>query len=310
MSTKLTTECFIQRALLVHEGKYKYHNTIYHTIQGKVEILCPTHGSFQQTASHHLQGKGCPKGAAELRARLRTSDTPTFISKSLNVHGTRYDYSEVVYESSTVNVAINCKTHGKFLQTPNTHLGGKGCPKCGNLVLGKQRLTLQEFINTSVSKHGKKYDYSLVDYTLRDNKVTIICPDHGEFRQSASGHMVGKGCRLCQKTGFQDGKVGSFYILTSGDITKVGITNRDVSTRAADISSSSNKVFSIDYFIKFQDGSVASQVEKEVLAYLNFTYDVTEERHDGYTECFKNVDMVGLLSKVTSLCCTKLTSLP
>lgn len=45
--------------------------------------------------------------------------------------------------------------------------------------------------------HGDKYDYSKVEYTGKDNKVCIICPEHGEFWQIANNHMRGTGCPKC-----------------------------------------------------------------------------------------------------------------
>lgn len=46
------------------------------------------------------------------------------------VHGDKYDYSLVEYNNSKKKVKIICKYHGVFTQSPNTHLGGHGCPRC------------------------------------------------------------------------------------------------------------------------------------------------------------------------------------
>lgn len=55
-----------------------------------------------------------------------------FIEKARSIHGDKYDYSKVKYEHSTKKVCIICPEHGEFLQTPNSHLMGKGCSKCRN----------------------------------------------------------------------------------------------------------------------------------------------------------------------------------
>jgi hypothetical protein len=60
-----------------------------------------------------------------------------------------------------------------------------------------KKLTLEEFIENSQKKHGKKYDYSKVNYINKRTKVVIICPIHGEFEQQAGGHMNGYGCPQC-----------------------------------------------------------------------------------------------------------------
>ena len=62
--------------------------------------------------------------------------------------------------------------------------------------MGK-RLTTAEFITRAKEKHGDKYDYSKVEYINSRTKVCIICPEHGEFWQSANDHLQGKGCSKC-----------------------------------------------------------------------------------------------------------------
>jgi len=54
------------------------------------------------------------------------------------------------------------------------------------------------FITQAKRIHGNKYDYSKVDYTGTDNKIKIICPEHGEFLQSPHSHLFQKaGCIKC-----------------------------------------------------------------------------------------------------------------
>ena len=45
--------------------------------------------------------------------------------------------------------------------------------------------------------HGRKYDYSKVVYTNAHEKVIIICPNHGPFKQEANSHIRGAGCQEC-----------------------------------------------------------------------------------------------------------------
>lgn len=57
-----------------------------------------------------------------------------------------------------------------------------------------RRLTQDEFIERARSVHGNKYDYSKVEYKGKEQKVLIICPEHGEFWQLAGNHLTGRGC--------------------------------------------------------------------------------------------------------------------
>lgn len=53
------------------------------------------------------------------------------------------------------------------------------------------------FINKSNSKHSFKFDYSKVNYINNNQRVIIICPVHGEFKQTPKLHATGRGCSEC-----------------------------------------------------------------------------------------------------------------
>jgi len=59
---RLSTDEFIARARVVHGEKYNYSRADYITSHGKVEIICPEHGSFWQSPATHTMGNkaGCP----------------------------------------------------------------------------------------------------------------------------------------------------------------------------------------------------------------------------------------------------------
>ena len=46
----------------------------------------------------------------------------------------------------------------------------------------KRTKTLEKFIEDSVKLHGNKYDYSKVSFKTKSDIITIICPNHGEFK--------------------------------------------------------------------------------------------------------------------------------
>lgn len=124
---KVTTEEFIGRAKEVHGELYDYSKTEVKAVSKKVTITCQKHGDFQQVVNNHLQGKGCP--TCGKTGKLNNS---TFIARSKEVHGDRYDYSKVDYIDAKTHVIINCVEHGEFKQAPHKHLIGQGCPKCSS----------------------------------------------------------------------------------------------------------------------------------------------------------------------------------
>ena len=190
MSIKKTIEEFIKQSIKVHGNKYDYSLSIYVTSKIKVKIICLEHGVFEQTPDQHLQGYGCNKCNGGIKL------TKTEIIKNFkNSHNNKYNYSLVNYKNSHTKVKIICTEHGVFEQTPNSHKRGNGCPKCA----GKQK-TISEIINDFSKIHGNRYDYSLVKYKKSNEKVNIICTEHGTFKQTVSKHLNNQGCPICRES--------------------------------------------------------------------------------------------------------------
>lgn len=185
-----TTNSIIEKFKVIHSDKYDYSKVKYKNAYTKVCITCPIHGEFWQKPNDHLQGKGCSKCNGGVKI-----GTEEFIRRAKGVHGNKYCYDEVDYVNSKTEVKIICPTHGMFLQRPNYHLNGHGCPICGR----SQKLTKNDFVNKSKQIHNNKYNYSNVEYINNHTKVCIICPVHGEFLQLPSEHLRGKGCQKCNE---------------------------------------------------------------------------------------------------------------
>lgn len=75
----------------------------------------------------------------------------------------------------------------------------------------KSRLSTIKVIEKAKAVHGNKYNYNKLNYTGYHNKLTIICPEHGEFYQTLSNHIHGKkGCVKCAND-----KIGDRYRFTT-----------------------------------------------------------------------------------------------
>jgi hypothetical protein len=55
-----SNEEFIKKAKEVHGNKYDYSLIKYENVTKKMKIICEKHGPFEQSASYHLRGIGCP----------------------------------------------------------------------------------------------------------------------------------------------------------------------------------------------------------------------------------------------------------
>ena len=192
MAKLLTTEEFIKRAKKTHGDKYNYSRVEYVNGNSKICIICEKHGEFYQRATDHIQGGGCITCSCD--RRLLTKEQ--FIHASKKIHGDIFDYSEVEYINSQTKVKIICPVHGIFLQKPNSHLSGNGCPKCS----GRLPLTTDEFIKKAKMIHGDIFDYSEVQYINHATKVIITCATcNHRFLRKPNDHLAKQkyGCPKC-----------------------------------------------------------------------------------------------------------------
>lgn len=186
-----THDQIIEKFIKKHGDRYCYECTeLGERLEDKVQIGCKKHGIFFQSPLNHINGNGCPKCAGHNKT------TEELIEQFIDIHGYLYNYDEVEYIKSSINIKVGCPEHGIFLITPSHHLGGSGCPKC----VGKNKTT-EEFTNICKKVHGNKYRYHCTIYTRAHDHIAIECPDHGIFYQTAHMHMKGHGCQMCAKKG-------------------------------------------------------------------------------------------------------------
>jgi very-short-patch-repair endonuclease len=138
---------------------------------------------------------------------MKKLTTIEFIKRAINVHGNRYDYSNVNYINTRTAINIVCIEHGIFKQVPSNHLAGQNCPIC----MKRGKSNNERFIIASKQIHGDKYDYSNVKYINNRTKIDIICKEHGLFKQLPIGHLNGNGCPLCGYKSFGEEAIAQWF---------------------------------------------------------------------------------------------------
>ena len=126
-----------------------------------------------------------------------------FIESAKKVHGDKYDYSKVLPVGGKTPVEIVCRLHGSFFQRKDVHLKGGGCKLCLYDSMRGPAVSTEDYINKVITRHGKKFDYSLVEYKGSQELITIICHTHGEFVQTAAQHYQSGKCPNCSIDGFR-----------------------------------------------------------------------------------------------------------
>lgn len=190
---------FIRRLGKVHGDRLIAKPGSYSKMFEKVTVVCPAHGEFRALPTNLISKKtGCPKCAAEARGLKQRLTLDVFIQKAVARHGNAYDYSRSVVVDGNTPVAIGCRVHGEFAQSPVKHMHGHGCPVCGVEKRTSVNFKgLEQFVLDAVAVHGDAYDYSKFEYVSARSCGTIICKKHGEFTQTPDGHLAGKGCSKC-----------------------------------------------------------------------------------------------------------------
>ena len=222
MAKRSNIKEFVKTAKEIHGEYYDYSESHYINRDTKLTIICPKHGKFYQSPKAHIGSykQGCPKCGKDKYIKSNSSNTKDFIKKAKKIHGNFYDYSKTNYINSKRNVTITCREHGEFQQRPNSHLMGSNCPVCARQKIASSCVyDKTKFAEISAKQHNNYYDYSAVKYNNKDEKVTIICPKHGKFKQHAGSHMRGHGCPKCvNHESKQDKAISQF-------LTEIGITN-------------------------------------------------------------------------------------
>jgi len=298
MTTRKTTEQFIIESRTIHGNIYEYNHVKYVTAHKKVKINCPIHGIFEQMPNCHLHYKqGCPKCGVKKSHSKTTLTKDKFIVRACNIHGNKYDYSQIVYIDYNTPIEIICDCHGSFLQTPSVHLRGSGCSVCG---YASNKIGTDEFIRRATQIHGTKYNYDLVEFERIDRKIKIVCPNHGLFLQQPQSHLITKGCPQCSNEKKSGGFSNQYFVLYPEDKTldaivyvvellcdnekflKVGITTQTTMKR---FSGHLQYKFQIIYQYKCQLYSAFLLEQKILESYSHYQY-APKQKFKGWTECF------------------------
>lgn len=169
-SKTLSRDEFLTRAKIKHGDIYDYSGTEYIHGKEKIEIRCLEHGLFSQYAADHLNGHGC----RECHLKSRRSDTESFIRRSVEIHGKKYDYTDTIYFNKRGDVKIRCLKHGEFKQRAGSHLRGYGCPRCNE---SKGEVTIASILTEWGINFIREYRISealfFYDFFLPDQNILI-----------------------------------------------------------------------------------------------------------------------------------------
>lgn len=181
-------EEFIKLSKDKYGDYFKYDNAEYINDE-YVRLECPKHGTIIMNIHTHLNGK---TGCNECTFDRRRKSQDDAVKRLKEVHGDKYDYSEVDFKNIRTKMKIICPQHGPFYQTYKKHSKGIGCPECGKRV---RVVGTDLFKEHMYEKYGDRYDLSEVDYYNSKTKVTVTCNRCGrKFDMRPNDLLTGHGC--------------------------------------------------------------------------------------------------------------------
>lgn len=174
-----TNKDFITKAQQVHDDKYDYSKVQYVNSDTKIIIICPIHGEFKQAPARHLSGDKCPKCKFNKLSKKFSIGNKEFIARAKQVHGNKYDYSNIQYSKLKNKITIRCPRHGDFTIAASSHLRGAGCHKCS--ISSIHTKLIPDIPNVVINDRKTINPYE-IDILIPDFKLGIEC--HGLYWHS------------------------------------------------------------------------------------------------------------------------------
>lgn len=139
---RLTQEEIINRVESKFPNAYSFENTVFsNSMYEKIIVECKEHGFFETNVASLLYSKTkkcCFKKGYDIAYSKTWNITNEldfkkfkFLEKSNEAHNNFFNYSEFEYKGNKIKGKILCPDHGEFWQSPNDHMSGHGCSKCG-----------------------------------------------------------------------------------------------------------------------------------------------------------------------------------
>lgn len=153
----------------------------------KINHKCKNGHVYGQLPSSHLQGVGCPTcgWVASNNKRRKTNRDYLKECKDRGLDLPIEDYVNVM-----TKIKHKCNKGHIYLQKPNDHLQGYGCPVC-------KKKSHEEYIKECKEKG---LDLPAEDYIDAKTKIKHKCNKGHVYKQLPSAHLHGQGCSICNES--------------------------------------------------------------------------------------------------------------
>lgn len=230
----------------------------------------------------------------------------SFIYRATNIHNDKYDYSLIneYIPKGNPKLPIICPIHGRFEQSYNDHVLGKGCAKCKTQkTIDRTTISEKEFKD---KLHKLKPYIRCTNYKALTKQAKFYCTIHNEYFEAIAGNQLNNkvsSCPICKKelrakaskgfynvTAIKENRLnhsGYLYLIKiDNKFCKLGIT-KDIKTRMRQIKNTGKFSTITGIFINLS--MLKYGVGTEILVkhkFKNYRYFPNESFQGAY-ECFK-----------------------
>lgn len=184
--------------------KFDYSNVGLVSADDQIEIICPIHGKFTTTRVLHLGSKtGCRQ------CKVPTASVQKRYEKFIADCAEKFPNVEIIecdYVNNRSRLKSKCNVCGKMSDWTVQGMSSSklGCKEdCAKLLnnkrfFDKQEEEVEKWKERCSEKFNNKYDYSKIGICGVDDRIIIICPEHGEVDTTRYNHEnYQTGCRFC-----------------------------------------------------------------------------------------------------------------
>lgn len=187
-----TKEDFIRKSQAVWGDQYDYSETVYTTSKSPVTIRCKKHNHYFTVPfaqNHYMKPHGNVKPTG---CDLCTAEAIGYYPRNRGPH--RFRTEEEKQREAEEKARRREERKQRAEQRKNEHSEREERQQEEQAYIEKwqaKNFLEARFKDRVFQMYDDKYDTSLVDYINNETEVTLICPEHGEFRIRPKILLVG-----------------------------------------------------------------------------------------------------------------------
>lgn len=164
--------------------------------------------NFETTVSSRTRGSNHQKCSYKNKSiTIIKYTTESFIERLKEIHVEKFDYSETVFISRTINTTVICNICKFKINIPafNFLFLNKKCSECIKKAGPPLGFSQEEFLQKVIEKHGaERFIYDKIVYTGMSEKIEVFCKNCDKYFLTIADKFLKStlGCKSCIHKGY------------------------------------------------------------------------------------------------------------